>query len=96
MTRTEHLLFILAEECAEVAQRASKAARFGLTEKQPDHQLDNAERIALELDDLYAVVGMLRVDGSIRCDFAARNVRAKELKVEKYLEYARQLGTLTT
>ena len=29
MTREEHLLTIVAEECAEVAQRATKALRFG-------------------------------------------------------------------
>ena len=32
MTREEHLLTIVAEECAEVAQRATKALRFGLTD----------------------------------------------------------------
>jgi len=32
MLLQEHLLIILAEECSEVAQRASKALRFGLRE----------------------------------------------------------------
>jgi hypothetical protein len=35
MTREQHLLTILAEECGEVVQRASKAIRFGLDESQP-------------------------------------------------------------
>lgn len=35
MTQTEHLLVHLAAECCEVARRASKAAKFGLTEVQP-------------------------------------------------------------
>jgi hypothetical protein len=36
MNPTEHLLSCLAEECAEVAQRASKSLRFGLSEVQPN------------------------------------------------------------
>ncbi len=32
MNRRDHLLDILAEECAEVAIRVSKALRFGLDE----------------------------------------------------------------
>ncbi len=67
MTRTEHLLFILAEECAEVAQRCSKAARFTLKERQAENkiateltresQLSNGERIALELSHIFANCG---------------------------------------
>jgi len=34
MNRMEHLLAVLAEECAEVAQRCSKAQRFGMHQKQ--------------------------------------------------------------
>lgn len=45
MNRSEHLLSCLAEECAEVAQRVSKALRFdeGLI---PEPIVDRRERLA--------------------------------------------------
>jgi hypothetical protein len=40
MTRDEHLMTIAMEECAEVAQRVSKAVRFGMEEIQPGQPLN--------------------------------------------------------
>lgn len=95
MTRTEHLLVILMEECAEVAQRASKALRFGLGEVQPDQAETNAERLALEVDDLGAVAKMLRDAEALRDgDPFARQFKRE--KVEKFLRYSAECGTLTT
>jgi hypothetical protein len=96
MTRAEHLLWILAEECAEVAQRASKAARFGLEEVQPGQALTNAQRTKAEMVDLVAVWGKLCQEGlvePIRIDDPG--IEAKQEKIEKYLEYSRDCGTLT-
>ena len=59
MNRLGHLLWILAEECAEIAQRASKASRFGMDEVQPGHALTNEQRIWQEMNDLAAVGEML-------------------------------------
>ena len=59
MNRQEHLLTILTEECAEVAQRATKAMRFGMDEIQPGQGLTNKERMILEVNDLFAVLSML-------------------------------------
>jgi len=42
LNRAEYLLSVLAEECCEVAQRATKAQRFGLREIQPDQPFNNA------------------------------------------------------
>lgn len=98
MTRTEHLLDILIEECAEVIQRATKAKRFGLNEKQPEHLLDNAERLTFELADLYAVVEMLEECDALTTPhyLSSPVLNAKKQKVEKYLAYsAEQCGTLT-
>jgi NTP pyrophosphatase (non-canonical NTP hydrolase) len=88
VTREEHLLTILAEECAEVAQRASKAARFGLEEVQPGQPLNNKRRIEAELADLMGVGAMLGL--IVRRD----EICAKRDKVEKFLELSRQMGTL--
>ena len=99
MNRKEHLLTILAEECCEVGQRVSKALRFTPEEVQPNHhqnpqQQSNAERIAYELTDLFAVAEMLVAEGIIP-DFRDINeMRAKWMKVEHYLEYSQKVGTL--
>lgn len=94
MTRKEHLLTILAEECAEVAQRASKALRFGLDEIQSGHTQTNAERIVAEFDDLTAVALMLNQEGFIP-NSIPRRIANKVEKVESFLEYSRKVGTLT-
>lgn len=93
MNRTEHLLMILAEECAEVAQRVSKALRFGLDEVQPGQDLSNEQRIWAEMNDLAGVGEMLiaaRGAGGICRDAIA----AKKAKVEKFLCYSAECGTL--
>jgi NTP pyrophosphatase (non-canonical NTP hydrolase) len=95
MNRQEHLLTILAEECAEVAQRASKALRFGLGEVQPGQSLTNAERIVGELTDLFSVVSMLVDEEHINLCGSAAAEQAKRAKVEKFLQLSEQLGTLT-
>jgi len=95
MNRQEHLLTILAEECAEVAQRASKALRFGLGEVQPGQELTNAERIEGELTDLFSVVLMLVDEGHLVLKDRQGDEAAKRAKVEKFLRLSEQLGTLT-
>lgn len=102
MTRTEHLLFILAEECAEVAQRASKAARFGLAEVEPGQAKTNARRVMDEMNDLIAVYQMIAgpivsptsplFEGDPAEWMAA--IRAKQAKVEKFLRYSAECGAL--
>ena len=39
MTKTQFLLLKLAEECAEVAQRAIKQIQFGKDERQKDRKI---------------------------------------------------------
>ena len=94
MTRKEHLLTIAAEECSEVAQRISKALRFGLSEIEPGQQLSNSFRIKAELNDLLAVLQMIEVEEQV--DFSASPVllQEKQHKVMHFLEYAKACGTL--
>jgi hypothetical protein len=97
MTRTEHLLTILAEECAEVAQRVSKALRFGLAEVQPGQPHTNAERINAEVSDLMAVLEMLHDAGALPVlspSMAVYKLAAlsKKVKVEKFLEFSAGRG----
>jgi NTP pyrophosphatase (non-canonical NTP hydrolase) len=92
MNRTEHLLTCLAEECAEVSQRVSKALRFGLHEVQPGQADNNAERIAAELVDLCAVAEILVGEGII--PDRPVSSRAKREKIEKFMEISRAQGVL--
>lgn len=89
MNSTEHLLTKLMEECAEVAQEASKASLFGMDEVMPGQPLTNRSRILKELNDLWAVCEMLSLTVVDR-----DAVEAKKEKVERYMEYARSIGTL--
>lgn len=97
MTRTEHLLSIVAEECAEVAQQCSKALRFGLTEVQPGQPLNNAQRIAYEYADLVAAMILLsRECDGILPNIGDENLEVKRSKIEHYLEYSRIVGCLNS
>lgn len=103
MTLQEHLLTIAAEECAEIAQRLSKAQRFGMDQIQrdaddqpqenPEH-LTNRERIVREFYDLRAVLGMVGIDAWDASPQARAAEAAKVAKVQKYLERSRRCGTL--
>lgn len=95
MTRLDHLTTILMEECAEVAQRASKAARFGFGEIQPGQFLTNAERLEQEMTDLLTVYQMLANEGVVAPLGEAMGERgSKREKVEKFLRYSAECGRL--
>lgn len=88
MTRDQHLLTILGEECAEVAQRTSKAVRFGLDEVQPGQPHDNRKRLEEELGDLLGMVDMLGLNPDIE------RREAKPARVEHYMNRSREKGQL--
>lgn len=105
MTYTEYLLVCLAEECAEVGQRATKALRFGLREKQPGQSENNARRLLGEIDDVNLIVELLGYAGVflfegekeakrnamfLRSDL---NALAKRYKVFRYMDHAMEQGT---
>ena len=99
MTREEHLLVIIAEECVEIAKNATKALRFGLDDCEPGQIDSNARRICLECADLQSVLEMLRFS-SVTLSLAGESVnmaeamKAKKEKVEKFLEYSAERGRL--
>ncbi len=97
MTRQEHLLTILSEECAEVIQRVDKALRFGLDEKEPKQNLTNSERIIAEFHDILAVIEMLRDERCLGRKTITKvlvAIKLKQRKIEKYLRYSNKCGTL--
>lgn len=95
MTRTEHLLLCVAEECAEIAHRVSKALRFGLDEVQPGQPLNNVQRIEQEINDLTAVLIMCREQGIMSAQPDHEAIARKKQKVEEYLLYSARCGTLS-
>jgi hypothetical protein len=95
MTRTQHLLIKLMEECAEVQQRASKALIFTLEEIEPGQPYRNRDRLSQEITDLIAVLEMLEEDEIISFSPVIREqISEKKKKVLKFLDYSRELGTL--
>ena len=100
MTREEHLLTILAEECVEVAQRATKILRFGMDEVQPGQSLNNADRMLMEYWDVVAAMKMLedafpRLHDNWTPEAVAVHVAQKREKVERFLAYSSKCGTIT-
>jgi hypothetical protein len=94
MNKIEYLLTKVSEECAEVSQRASKAAVFGLDEKQKEQELNNAERLILEFNDLLGVMEMLVDEGFLENIYNKDLITNKKIKLLKYMQYSRQLGKL--
>ena len=97
MTRLEHLLTILAEECIETGQRATKALRFTMEEVQPGQELSNAERLIYEFNDIVAMMELLRDEGYLgagKTIFDIEAINKKKAKVEQFLQYSKELGTL--
>lgn len=91
MNRSEHLLTCLAEECAEVAQRVSKALRFGLNEIEAGQPLRNRDRIDDELRDLISVALILHAEGVL--GFVIPDIgeqQAKRQKIERFMAISRE------
>jgi len=52
LTAQQYILGKIAEEAAEIAQRALKAQQFGIDQIEPGQELDNGERLENEFLDL--------------------------------------------
>lgn len=98
MTIREHLFLKLMEECAEIQQITSKLLQFGPDNIRDGEELNNTERLRLELNDLLAVVWLLEVKGHVLSQtesYLDSHITAKEKKIEKYLRRSIELGTVT-
>ena len=96
MTRTELLLVLLMEECDETSQRASKAIRFGLDEVQEGQELNNAQRLVYEFNDVLAVMQVMIDEGLIdnEHDKCKQAINAKKGKIKQWLAYSAKCGTM--
>lgn len=95
MNTQEHLLTVLAEECAEVAQNCSKALRFGLDDKHPKNgNLRNRVLLDNEVNDLLGAIQLCRSAGILPSRSSPVRIGLKQAKVRRFMEYARKVGTL--
>lgn len=93
MTKEEHLLVCLAEECAEIQKEVSKALRFGLENSHPKYPGTPRERIEYEMNDLLGVIEFLAENGLHFAQYPNR-IEAKKLKLQKYIQYAEEKETI--
>lgn len=93
LTIDEYYLQYLAEECVEVAQRVSKAIRFGITEIQPGQDMNNAIRLTAEMADVFGVWEVLVERGLVPKVTGAQIDRKLE-RMAKYLKFSQDLGTV--
>lgn len=102
MNEVQYILGLVIQEATEVAHRASKAQLYGLTETQEGQNKNNVERLTEELLDLFVVLELLAevapndtkgtlVDEGLNTTY----VVAKREKIQKYMAYARSIGTLS-
>ena len=91
MSKQQHLLLKLSEECNEVAQIASKCMQFGFEDGEPNQPFNNAERLNQELNDLMAQIEMLGEVG-FYFDKDRDAMEAKRVKVRKFYKYSQSLG----
>lgn len=98
MNEAEYHIKLLEEESAEVAQRCSKAMRFGLLEVQPGQKLNNAQRIEEEFLDLIVVYRLMMQSDMVRWPEdepgASERIVAKASRIEKSMELSRKEGCL--
>ena len=77
-------LTILQEECAEVIQIVAKIKRFGWDSIHPEGGPDNRAKLAQELGDVRAMMGILSSHGSVSKNAISTG---KKKKLEKMVDY---------
>jgi len=93
MTRTEYLLTCLAEESSEIIQAVSKILRFGLEDKYMPADKNNYESLIQEVNDLFAIVEMLKKE-KIVVEVTTERLERKQEKVEHFIEYSKNMGII--
>lgn len=94
MNRLQYLLIKLAEEASEVSQIALKTSQFGTDETCPGLLENNKQRVHSELNDLLGIVVMLNSEFDFGFDFDPVKADLKQLNVNKYYEYSKELGMI--
>lgn len=95
MNESDHILVVAVEECVEVAKRLTKILRFGADDIEPGQQFTARERAQQEIYDLLASFDDLDKRGIVPIPPNELAIRTKQLKVQRMLEYSREVGRLT-
>lgn len=83
--KTEEVMDILQEECAEVIQAVSKISRFGIDNYKPGKPKTNREHLEEELGDMLAMIDILREMGVV--SWGNMEI-AKKAKIEKLKKWS--------
>lgn len=96
MCRADYLLSHLAQECAEVIVRITKAQMFGLDEIQPGQGYTNWQRIMHEMADVIAIGEVMNSEGILERSFSTVDeyIERKKQKAAGFSNYSRELGRL--
>lgn len=74
----DEILIILAEECAELQQAATKIIRFG------SQDISNINQLQDEMGDVLALLSILDFKGVVNSDKIMKRVPVKLKKLKKY------------
>lgn len=88
LSKTEHLLTCLSEECAESSQVAAKAIRFGISHIWPEKNETNLRILEREIAD---IIGVAQELGLV---IHPEDILAKRAKLRKMMALSIELGTL--
>lgn len=96
MNRADYLLSHLAQECAEVIVRITKAQMFGLDEIQPGQEFTNWERIMHEMADVVAIGEVMNDEDILARSFSTIDdyIARKKEKAAQFSNLSRELGRL--
>jgi len=81
------LLDILIEEAAEVQIRATKLKRFGPKEIQPGQELNNIERLSMEIGDLLFMIDLASKHGLVSTEYIESGKESKHKQLKKFLKH---------
>jgi len=87
-SKTEEVMDILQEECAEVIQAVSKISRFGIDNFKPGKPKTNREHLEEELGDMLAMIDILCGMGVVDLDHLRV---AKLAKIEKLKKWSKHI-----
>jgi len=86
LTRIEHLLACLGEECGELQQEVGKCLRFGYDETNRKHGGRNIDNLKKEATDVMAMFDMLSDETKDLEGLDMEHFDNKQAKVQHYID----------
>ena len=90
ITRNDHLLVKMMEECSEITKEAAKSFRFGIEDINPTTMQKNRDTIIDELKDLLFICSELGFEYHL----SVSEYSARKDKFELWLNHSKQNGRL--